>query len=151
MGVFHVFPGMIRHYLVRMKYIVSVIFFGILPIWVSWFYLYLKNATFSPWDLLTDGALFPFACTLAITSFLVHLKIFNLVQESERAWAYLMVTLITIICIIGYLTGFNVLPNHSFEVKMDRRQEFAAIIAAALAATYGFIVEARVGKLKPKP
>jgi hypothetical protein len=132
----------------QMKYFVAVVVFGIIPIWVLWLWLVLKNDPFSSWDLVADGALFPFACTTAITSFLTHMRIFSRVERDEIFWAFSIVALIIIVSIVGYLTGVEHTPK-SFEIKMNPNQDIFAIAVATAALIYGFVVETRIKRVLP--
>jgi hypothetical protein len=132
----------------QMKYFVAVVVFGIIPIWVLWLWLVLKQDPFSSWDLLADGALFPFACTTAITSFLFHMRIFKLVKIDEIFWGFSIVALIIIVSTVGYLTGIEHTPK-SFEIRMNPSQDVFAIGVATVALAYGFIVETRIKKVLP--
>ena len=128
-------------------YIFSLLLFGLLQVWVVALILVFKQTQFTLLDVVSDGGLFFFASSLAITNLINHSRIFRSIDAEEIIWSFSFCVVIVIVCSVGYATAFTIDPQTGgFKFELNVSHHYAQFGSAFLCLVYSVFTEIRLHK-----
>ncbi|MDN5201495.1 hypothetical protein QQ008_08985 [Fulvivirgaceae bacterium BMA10] len=128
----------------------NLIILGLIQIWVIGilYALNLDSLDFNWFDLIKDGGIFIYSCTLVVMSHLMLIKInqFSINPEKEKKLSFAVMFVIILVALVCYMDGKVITDENKISFSFKSSHHYVQLICFVTSLVYSATVEIKVKK-----